>query len=516
MSSSSSTATVILKDTALVGGELLEKIEINELPTGTILQLQHNSDDLSNVQYVTTAGEVFETTDNFQIEGSSESVSGNTYIFNEETGELQLIDFNNVTTIEGEEVEIVSVDSKDIIFGGFQSGLQFLDDGSFHNSEIQSTIEVSDTAPPIVSKSEVPSSSSSCITLSRPKNQPALLRNSRKVAGPSSSNALGGGTLPKTKSDQSAKSKSSGKQVFFLEGQAKVVQDNSSPVALDNSYDQLPPGFYTYQNVPADQVTTELITSVDLNQIGNNVIFLTDPGEGSSSLTQTPSQSVVVSNSEIATPKSPKKKRAKKVIGKQEQEVEAPKKKTSSGSRGAGTLEARCLEEGCGVVAHNVNELRKHLTEVHDLIFDLERKEFTSDAVFKEWRQQYEKDRMVSFIYRGGTKKISVLQSVTYMICHRSGHYKPTMADTATRKRKMKPQGSCKIGGYCTAGIKLVRNLEDGEILADICHTHYGHPLDSEALPHLRVNPVLKRMLVKKFEEGYLMISFKCVIYVRS
>lgn len=121
---------------------------------------------------------------------------------------------------------------------------------------------------------------------------------------------------------------------------------------------------------------------------------------------------------------------------------------------------------------------------------------------FKEWREQYERERMISFIYRGGTKKISKNQSVTYMICHRSGHYKPTMSDVNKRQRKMKPQGSCKIGGYCTAGIKLLRNLDNGELKMDICHTHYGHPLDSEAIPHLRVNPALRKIILKKFEEG--------------
>lgn len=121
---------------------------------------------------------------------------------------------------------------------------------------------------------------------------------------------------------------------------------------------------------------------------------------------------------------------------------------------------------------------------------------------FQEWREQYERDRMVRFIYRGGTKKISKHQAVTYMICHRSGHYKPTMEDTTKRKRKMKPQGSCKIGGYCTAGIKLMKNLITEEVTMNICHTHYGHPLDSEAIPHLRVSPGLKKIIQKKFEEG--------------
>ena len=109
---------------------------------------------------------------------------------------------------------------------------------------------------------------------------------------------------------------------------------------------------------------------------------------------------------------------------------------------------------------------------------------------------------MVSFIFRGGTKKISREQAVTYLICHRSGHYKPTMKDQSMRKRKMKPQGSCKMNGYCTAGIKLLKNLESGEVKCEICHTHYGHPLDNGAIPHLRVNNVLRKIIWKKFEEG--------------
>jgi hypothetical protein len=132
---------------------------------------------------------------------------------------------------------------------------------------------------------------------------------------------------------------------------------------------------------------------------------------------------------------------------------------------------------------------------------------------FKEWRENYERERMVSFIYRGGTKKIAKDQAVTYMICHRSGHYKPTMRDESLRKRKLKPQGSCKMGGYCTAGIKLLKNLDNGTIKMEICHTHYGHPLDSDAIPHLRVNPTLRKVILAKFREGSALIVFKIHSY---
>ena len=116
---------------------------------------------------------------------------------------------------------------------------------------------------------------------------------------------------------------------------------------------------------------------------------------------------------------------------------------------------------------------------------------------------------MVSFIYRGGTKKVAKDQAVTYLICHRSGHYKPTMTDVSKRQRKMKPQGSCKMGGYCTAGIKLLKNLETAEVKMEICHTHYGHPLDSDAIPHLRVNPTLRKIILGKFQEGMLYVMQK-------
>lgn len=109
---------------------------------------------------------------------------------------------------------------------------------------------------------------------------------------------------------------------------------------------------------------------------------------------------------------------------------------------------------------------------------------------------------MVSFIYRGGTKRVAKDQAVTYLICHRSGHYKPTMSDESQRKRKIKPQGSCKMGGYCTAGIKVIKNVETGVVRVEICHTHYGHPLDSDAIPHLRVTPTLRKVILTKFMSG--------------
>ena len=74
------------------------------------------------------------------------------------------------------------------------------------------------------------------------------------------------------------------------------------------------------------------------------------------------------------------------------------------------------------------------------------------------------------------------------------------MSDDSQRRRKMKPQGSCKIGTYCTAGIKLLKHLDTGVVEATICHTHYGHELDN--IQHLRVSPTLKKILIDKFNEG--------------
>jgi len=130
---------------------------------------------------------------------------------------------------------------------------------------------------------------------------------------------------------------------------------------------------------------------------------------------------------------------------------------------------------------------------------------FRLSVDFKRWRAAYERDRRVSFIYRGGTKKISPDRAVTYLICHRSGTYKPAMADNTPRLRKMKPQGSCKIGTYCTAGIKLLKQLNTGIVEATICHTHYGHELDN--VQHLRISQAMKNILVQKFDDGKNLID---------
>lgn len=42
--------------------------------------------------------------------------------------------------------------------------------------------------------------------------------------------------------------------------------------------------------------------------------------------------------------------------------------------------EIKCLETDCSAVAHNVIELRKHLTDEHDMCFDSECVTFTSDT----------------------------------------------------------------------------------------------------------------------------------------
>ena len=60
-------------------------------------------------------------------------------------------------------------------------------------------------------------------------------------------------------------------------------------------------------------------------------------------------------------------------------------------------------------------------------------------------------------------------------------------------------QGSCKIGGHCTAFVKTKEEFKTGIVTMTICNTHYGHALE---LKHLRVPKEDKIIIAENFQKG--------------
>lgn len=80
---------------------------------------------------------------------------------------------------------------------------------------------------------------------------------------------------------------------------------------------------------------------------------------------------------EIEVPKPVKKK-----IRKTEKEAKKKVVKECTPKnvrKGGGACELKCMEKGCTTIAHNLILLRKHLTEAHEMCFDTETKEFSSE-----------------------------------------------------------------------------------------------------------------------------------------
>ena len=84
----------------------------------------------------------------------------------------------------------------------------------------------------------------------------------------------------------------------------------------------------------------------------------------------------------------------------------------------------------------------------------------------------------------------------TYYYCNHTGMY----CGKGKRKRRLKTQGSCKIGGHCTSTLKLTEIVvhDKSEFELEVCKTHYAH---QKQLGHLRLSNTEKMLIgfISKF-----------------
>ena len=93
-----------------------------------------------------------------------------------------------------------------------------------------------------------------------------------------------------------------------------------------------------------------------------------------------------------------------------------------------------------------------------------------------------------------GTKDRSGTNT-TYFYCNRTGNYSSKGKGT----RRLKSQGSSKIGGYCTSTLKLTERVDCSELELDVIKTHYGHQME---LGHLRISKTDKMLIGCKRKMG--------------
>ena len=82
---------------------------------------------------------------------------------------------------------------------------------------------------------------------------------------------------------------------------------------------------------------------------------------------------------------------------------------------------------------------------------------------------------------------------IYYYYCNRTGKF----TSKGHGKRSVKQQGTSKIGGHCTAYIR-VKEFESGEVEAEIC----DHHIHEKKLVHLPLSDSVKKMIAAKLQDG--------------
>ncbi|XP_018027841.1 uncharacterized protein LOC108683073 [Hyalella azteca] len=150
----------------------------------------------------------------------------------------------------------------------------------------------------------------------------------------------------------------------------------------------------------------------------------------------------------------------------------------------------KCQEIRCDFVCFRVNQLRDHLTRVHQLQIIEEELEFADEAEFVTWKEEYETHANCQ--YRLASTKVKAF--LRYYSCSRSGYY--VKKNDATRRAKLK--GTSKLNAHCVAGL-IVRGLEDGKLSVMHTKTHYGHDLEAT---HLRISKSQRSYIIVLYESG--------------
>jgi len=149
----------------------------------------------------------------------------------------------------------------------------------------------------------------------------------------------------------------------------------------------------------------------------------------------------------------------------------------------------RCGCGVCGLDLLNRVPLIKHLRDEHDIHVVTEDLSFKSMNAFQKWKAKIEIETKSDF----KKKTDNQYNNISY-ICTRSGHYNPH----GENKRKLKEQGSRKIGAVCPARI-LMTPCNGGRISVKYTRTHAGHKIDPS---HLQLTKELKEWVYQRLVEG--------------
>ncbi len=142
--------------------------------------------------------------------------------------------------------------------------------------------------------------------------------------------------------------------------------------------------------------------------------------------------------------------------------------------------------------------LNQHYRVHHHIPLNYENIHFESFEEFEKWKSKLELETICQYRkYHKGQK----IEGVKFRyVCHRSGIYKPCSGD---RKRKMKLNGTKRLGGHCPAEIVALRNRNDDSCDVTFQNVHVGHEVGTKSeLKHTYLSKEEKLMIATKLSMG--------------
>ncbi|KAJ8910233.1 hypothetical protein NQ315_015925 [Exocentrus adspersus] len=145
----------------------------------------------------------------------------------------------------------------------------------------------------------------------------------------------------------------------------------------------------------------------------------------------------------------------------------------------------------CPYTGYDRENLILHYRSHHFFSIENECLKFDTFEDFQTWKSKVETETYSSFVKMYGSKKATNCTTINYN-CHRSGLYKKKGINI----RKLKTQGTNKIGGYCPARMNI-KIMEDKTCVVNFCRSHIGHKQEQD-LGHLFLSKFQKQNVAAK------------------
>ena len=144
----------------------------------------------------------------------------------------------------------------------------------------------------------------------------------------------------------------------------------------------------------------------------------------------------------------------------------------------------------------SLKPLIEHLKIEHNKNMHEEHHEFPSFEEFMKWKRE-EETRTKSFYVQQCGPCTRCEARFWYFYCNRSGMYRMKKEG----KRASKVQGSCKLGEYCTAHMKVTQGCSTENVTVEYYSTHHNHKPANDIV-HLQMPEELRVSIAAKLLQG--------------